>query len=222
VTSVDPRCLHATSPAPVRTLLLLARGIGFVAISVLAITALTPLPNIVAHRLTSSDQAMTADAIVPLAATILVDGTLSDNSLRRLVRAVDLYAQGLAPLLVVSGVNFGNGQNEAEARAALASRFGVPPSAILTVTGHHTTGEEALAVVAALRPRGARRLLVVTDWAHAQRAREIFERTGIDVRVTITQRPPEIANTAESRLRLAWDCFRELFARVYYRLVGFV
>jgi uncharacterized SAM-binding protein YcdF (DUF218 family) len=191
-----------------------------VTLGLLAVTALTPLPNVVARRLVTPDPPMPADAIVALAATIYGDGTLSDDSMRRFVRATELYKEGVAPLLVLSGVQRGPELDEGEVRAALARRLGVPTSAIVTVTGDHTR-DEALAVVAALRPRGARRVLVVTDWAQAGRVRATFKSVGLDVRVAVTRRPADAAATPHARLWLAWECAREFLARAYYRLVGF-
>jgi len=125
----------------VRRLLLAARALGLATLGLPAVTAFTPLPNVVARRLVTPDPPMPADAIVALAATIAWDGTL--DSIRRFVRAAELYAEGVAPLLVFSGDNHRPGLDEGAVRAALARRFGVPPSAIVTVTGHHTTRDEA-------------------------------------------------------------------------------
>jgi uncharacterized SAM-binding protein YcdF (DUF218 family) len=205
----------------VRSLLRVARLLGYATLGLLAVLAATPLANGLARRLVIPDPPMPADAIVPLAATIHLDGTLSDDSVRRLMRAVELHGQGLAPLLVLSGITTETGMDEARTRASLVHRSGVSPSATITVSGHRTTREEALAVVAALRPLGARRLLIVTDWVHAERARRTFERAGVDVRVAVTRRPADTVRSPAGRLRLAWECGRELAALVYYRLAGF-
>jgi uncharacterized SAM-binding protein YcdF (DUF218 family) len=205
----------------VRHLLLVARALGFATLGLLAVTAFTPLPNVVARRLMTPDSPMPADAIVALAAAILRDGTLSDDSIRRFVRATELYADGLAPLLILSGTTPGPGLDEGEVRAALARRLGVPAAAIITLGGTHTTRDEAVAVAAALRPRGARHVLVVTDWAHAARVRATFEQVGLEVRVAVTGQPADAAVTPDRRLWLAWECAREALARAYYRLAGF-
>jgi uncharacterized SAM-binding protein YcdF (DUF218 family) len=201
-------------------LLRVARALGLATLGVLAATALTPLPNVVARSLVTPDPATPVDAIVALAGAIHTDGTLSDDSIRRFLRATDLYTEGLAPLLVLSGGRPRPGLDEGDVRAALARRFGVPPSAIVTINANYTTRDEALAVAAALRPRGAHSVLVVTDWDHAGRARATFERVGFEVRVAVTRRPADAVSTPNGRLWLGWECVRELLALAYYRLLG--
>jgi uncharacterized SAM-binding protein YcdF (DUF218 family) len=221
VARVEVRGTADPSEQRVRRLLRVVRALGFATLGLLAATALTPLPNVVARSLVTPDPETPADAIVALAGAIHADGTLNDSSIRRFVRATELYKEGLAPLLVLSGGKPTPELDEAEVRAALARRFGVPPSAIVTVTGHHTTRQEALAVVAVLEPRGVHRVLVVTDWDHAGRARATFQTVGFDVRVAVTRRPADAVSTPQARLWLGWECARELLALVYYRLARF-
>ena len=221
MTAAGQKSPEAPRTPSVRRLLLVARTLGLAALGLAALTILTPLPNVAARRLVRVDAPAPADAIVALSSTINGDGTLSDNSMSRFIRATELYAEGLAPLLVLSGTSPEPGLEEGEVRAALARRFGVPESAIITVSGHHTTYEEALSVVAAPRPRGARRVLVVTDWAHIGRVRAVYKRAGLEVRVVATHWPVDTTTTPQGRLWLAWDCTRELLARVYYRFAGF-
>jgi uncharacterized SAM-binding protein YcdF (DUF218 family) len=195
-----------------------SRLAGLATLGLLALAAFTPLANVVARRLLTPDPPAPADAIVALASTVYQDGTLSDASLRRFARAVELYAAGAAPILVLSGSTPEPGLDEAAVRATLARRFGVPPAAILPVPGSRTTREEARAVAALLGPRGARRVLVVTDWPHATRTRATFSQAGLDARIAVTGRPADAARSPANRLWLAWECARELGARAYYRL----
>ena len=67
-------------------------------------------------------------------------------------------------------------------RARRARELGVPPAVILPVIGANTTHEEAVRVGAALRARGARSILLVSDPLHLVRARAAFAREGFDVR----------------------------------------
>jgi uncharacterized SAM-binding protein YcdF (DUF218 family) len=201
--------------------LLAARVLGLLVLAAGGTAAWTPLPSLLARRLVTPDPPGPADAIVALAAVARADGTLQDKSLRRLIRAVELYAEGRAPLLVLSGSLPGAGVDEARLRMELAGRLGVPSSAILAIGGSRTTWEEARATAARLEPHGLRRVLVVTDWCHAGRARAAFLRAGLDARVAVTGRPADAARTAGERLALAWHCLREMAATVYYRLAGF-
>ncbi len=208
-----------TTVRPQRRVLRLARALGIAAFGLLGAVTLTPLATAVSQGLVTPDPPQPADAIVALAATIHEDGTLSEDSLRRLVRAIELYTEGWAPLLILSGGPLKRGLDEAAVRSALARRLGVPAPAIVPLAGPHTTHEEGQAVAAVLGPRAARRVLIVTDWAHARRARATFRHAGLDARVAVTGRPADPA-TPEGRLRLAWECARELLAQTYYRLAG--
>jgi uncharacterized SAM-binding protein YcdF (DUF218 family) len=201
--------------------LLLARALGVLAIAAALAAAFTPLPNVLARRLVTPDPPGPADAIVALAARAHADGTLSDDSLRRLVRALELYAEGRAPLLVLSGAPPRAEADEAGIRARLARRLGVPAGALLTLSRPaRTTDEEARLTAALLGARGLERVLVVTDWTHAARARGAFRRAGLDARVAVTARVADAAETPGERAALAWACVREVLARVYYRLAG--
>lgn len=211
----------ARSTSRIRSLLMAARAVGSAMLGLMAVAAFTPLPNVAARYLVTPDSPMPAGAIVALASTINGDGTLSDMSISRFVRAAELYAEGLAPLLVLSGSEVEDGGDEAEVRTLLARRFGVPPSAIVTVSGHYTTRDEALAIATALRARGISHALVVTGWAHTARVRDVFRRLGLDVRVVATSDAVDASRTPQARLWLAWECARELSARLYYRLAGF-
>lgn len=210
------------SPGPaVRTVLRVARALGILVIGAGLAAAFTPLPNALARRVVAPDPPGPADAIVALAAVAHPDGTLSDDSLRRLVRAVELFGEGRAPLLVLPGAPIATGADEAAIRARLAGRLGVPPAAILTLGGAaRTTGEEARLTATLLEARAARRVLLVTDWTHAARARATFRRAGLDARVVVTTRLPDTMVTPGGRVILAWACARELAAYAYYRLAG--
>jgi uncharacterized SAM-binding protein YcdF (DUF218 family) len=186
------------------------------------LAAFTPLPNAAARRFVTQDPIAPADAVVPLAGSIAGDGHLGDSSLRRLVRAIELHADGAAPLLVLTGTVQGRGLDEAAVRLALARRLGVADAAIVAQGGQRSTREEAVTVTAILRSRGGRRVLLVTDWFHAGRARAAFRAAGLDARVAVTSDAAEAARTPGERLELSWLVARELAAKLYYRLAGYL
>jgi len=143
------------------------------------------------------------------------------SSLRRAMMAIGLERRGLAPLLVFTGATLPDGAQEAEVRADLARSLGVPPDRIVTVAGARNTREEALRVAAALGPRGARRILLVTDELHLVRARRLFELAGFEVLPAPTGEHLDEAEQPSSRVGLALHLCREGLARLYYRVAGY-
>src|SRR5262249_59503589 len=102
----------------------------------------------------------TAEAIVVLGGGLDADGRLNGSSWHRLVRGILLYRQGLAPLLVLAGQTPSVGPSEPEVRARMAEQIGVPPAAILTVTGANTTHQEGLRGGAQLKRRAVPSLVM--------------------------------------------------------------
>ena len=82
---------------------LLCRIVGGAGVVIFVVSAFTPVPNVMDHWLSVPARIEPADAIVVLAAGIDEDGTLTINSMRRVLRGIALYKEGLAPLLVLSG-----------------------------------------------------------------------------------------------------------------------
>ena len=110
----------------------------------------------------------------------------------RLAHAADLYREGVAPVVIITG----------PARMAGADRFelmshGVPARDIVTfTTGVDTVG--SLRVVAGvMRDLGWSAATVVTDPAHAARAQATASAYGIDAHLSPTDRGPGTALTSE-------------------------
>src|SRR5262245_17874939 len=98
------------------------RLLGALTIIVFLAVAFTPLSNVVAGRLAATETLNPSDAIVVLGGGLLRNAVLNQESLRRTVRGIELYKQGLAPLLVLLGPARPDELNptEAEVRASLA------------------------------------------------------------------------------------------------------
>lgn len=200
----------------------ICRFLGLVTLGLFFITAFTPFANLLSRWMGYAPQLEPADAIVVLGAGgVRGDGTLSDSSLRRAIHGILLYQSGLAPLLVLSGPAGSEGPPEAEVRAALARRLGVPAEVILTEASGHTTREEAAALGAVLRSRGVRRVLLVADWEGMGRARGLFERAGL----AVLPAPDEArgwSGTPEGRLKIMRLVLQEALAGLYYRVAGYL
>ena len=190
------------------------RWLGAALLLALSVIAFTPVVDR-SVRVTPPPPPGKGDAIVVLGSRMSVDGTLSAASLQRTIHGIQLYRRGLAQLLVMSGPRQG-GRVEAEVRADLAREFGVPEGALLTDGSGHTTRDEARAIAARLRPRGARRLVLVTSIDHMARARRQFEREGFAIEAApVGMLRPEWMRPDE-RLGQARRWMEELAARLYY------
>lgn len=133
------------------------------------------------------DQARPVDAIVVLGAA-QYDGEPSPQLAARLDHVVDLWPQGLAPLVIVTGGKQpGDRFTEAEASAAYLVESGIPADAIVLENGGRSTGESLSAVAALLGERGLGTVLIVTDPYHSLRSRLIAEDNGLDAYVSPTR-----------------------------------
>jgi uncharacterized SAM-binding protein YcdF (DUF218 family) len=190
------------------------RLLGFVGLLVFAAAAFTPLANYLNAWMAGEARLEPSDAIVVLGrGGADSDGILTNRSLRRVLRGVDLYRQGLSPLLVVSG-----SLEETRARSDLAQGLGVPAAGIVSATPAHTTREEAEAVRRLLVPLSRRSILLVADPIDMPRARALMERAGFVVRPVPTAATGP--SQPEARLGLCRDLLIELAAWTYYRLTG--
>jgi uncharacterized SAM-binding protein YcdF (DUF218 family) len=195
-------------------------SLGLLGLVVAGVILFTPLPVVLERSLRTQARLESAEALVVLASSISLDGVLSDASLRRTVRGIELYRDGLAPLLVLSGQLLASGQDEADARARLVRRLGIPSEVILTMSGAHTTREEAERAAALLHPRGIRRILLVSDGIHLRRATRHFERAGFESLPAPVDYFQSAAGTPESRLTLMRDMLDALLAELYARWPG--
>jgi len=116
---------------------------------------------------TREDSIEPADVLVVLAGDSAAGG--------RLQRAVELYRQGLAPILILSGPPFRRYLNESQLMEQEARQIGVPQKALLQVphTGASTL-EEASYLLRAAAEAGARSLIVVSSNFHVRRVRAIY------------------------------------------------
>ncbi len=188
--------------------------LGLVGLLVFAAAAFTPLANYLNAWMAGEARLEPSEAIVVLGrGGADSDGILTNRSLRRVLRGVDLYREGLAPLLVLSG-----SPEETRARSSLARGLGVPAAAIVSVAPAPTTREEVEEVRRLLVPLSRRSILLVADPIDMPRARALMERAGFVVR------PAPTAATGpshpEARLNLCRDILIELSAWTYYRLTG--
>jgi uncharacterized SAM-binding protein YcdF (DUF218 family) len=135
-------------------------------------------------QLTQSDR---FDAIVVLGGGIQEKGSLrpttepSPPSRNRTTCGVDLYQQGYAPTLVLTGGDgqaFGTGPKEAAEMKRWAVRLGVPESATMIETESRNTYEGAMGTKRLL---GSASILLVSSASHLPRAVPLFTKQGFRV-----------------------------------------
>jgi uncharacterized SAM-binding protein YcdF (DUF218 family) len=141
-------------------------------------------------RSARSDEARPADAIVVLGAA-QYDGRPSPVLAARLDHALELWQEGLAPRIVVTGgKQEGDRFTEATAAAEYLIARGVPDGAILREVQGTSTWESLAATARILRNRGLERVLVVSDPYHSLRARETAREVGLDAYASPTLTSP--------------------------------
>jgi uncharacterized SAM-binding protein YcdF (DUF218 family) len=110
-------------------------------------------------------QVLTVDSGPVKADVLVVLGGTPD----RAARAAELFKEGAAPRILVSG--FG----DAGSNKQLLEREGVPAKAIILEGKSRTTQQNAELSIALLRQMGAKRVIIVTTWYHSRRGLMCFE-----------------------------------------------
>ena len=127
-----------------------------------------------------SNDVRDSDAIVVLGAA-QYDCVPSPVLEKRLDHALDLYEDGVAPRIVVTGgKRAGDRCTEAEAGALYLLDHGVPDENILREVKGTNTWESIAASAAFLGERGYDRVVLVTDDYHALRVRAIADELGLE------------------------------------------
>lgn len=162
------------------------------------------------------DQARPADAIVVLGAA-QYDGVPSPIYEARLDHAINLFEEGYAPVIVMTGGKLpGDKTTEADAGRAYAIARGVPADAILVEDQGRTTLESLRTVGGMLRERGLRTAVFVSDRTHMLRVLRIARDQDVDAFGSPTRTSPIDFSDSE-RLRAT---IHEVGALGLYFLAG--
>jgi uncharacterized SAM-binding protein YcdF (DUF218 family) len=146
-----------------------------------------------------------ADAIVILGAPIRADQTLSSLAEERVRVGIDLYREGLAPVVCVTGGHCPPGCEQTEAEAEGAARWlraaGVPESALRIDRLARSTRDNAARAAALLLPEGRKRVWLVTQPFHLRRAMFYFRRAGFEPLGYLVEDSVQVRNR---RMGLRW------------------
>lgn len=192
-------------PLPVRV-------VAWALVAILAYIALTfAQVAITAAR----DQAEPADAILVLGAA-QYNGQPSPVFAARLDHAAALYAQGLAPIVVVTGGRQdGDAQSEANAADAYLQANGVPASALRLEVNGRTTYESIAASARFLTHEEVRDVILVSDGWHLERSAAIAADVGLVPHPSPAQDSPYTTGSALQQM------LRETTGLAVGRLIGF-
>lgn len=123
------------------------------------------------------------EAIVVLGAA-QYDGRPSPALEGRLLLALELYRDGVAPLIVVTGGRQdGDTYTEATSGYNWLRARGVPDAAILKEVQGHSTYESLAATARFLRRRDISEVVLVSDAPHALRVESVAEEVGLEPQV---------------------------------------
>jgi uncharacterized SAM-binding protein YcdF (DUF218 family) len=139
----------------------------------------TPLTAWMAEGLPRRDPVADADAVFVCASNLQRDGDPTPTALARLLRGIELVAEGRASRLVLSELRPPKPSYVPLARAQM-ERLGIRGE-ILTVGPVVNTHDEAVAVAGLARERGWKRILLTTSPTHSRRAAATFEHEGLSV-----------------------------------------
>jgi uncharacterized SAM-binding protein YcdF (DUF218 family) len=162
------------------------------------------------------DARPTSDAIVVLGSA-QYNGVPSSIFEARLEHALDLYEEGVAPVIVtVGGKAAGDEFTEAEAGREYLADSGVPDDGLLAVQEGVDTLESMRAVAAEFDGRGWNSALLVTDPWHAMRAERMAEDAGLEATSSPTRQGPAV----QTRTTQFKYILRETAAYLLYRVTG--
>jgi uncharacterized SAM-binding protein YcdF (DUF218 family) len=185
ITSGEHAALQVEAAGPVgRRRRWRRRAVRIAGALVVLVLAYLSVTFIQVWRASSQDGAQPADAIVVLGAA-QYDGRPSPVLAARLRRGLDLYRQGLAPLIVVTGGRqAGDTYTEATSGYNWLRDRGVPDAAILKEVQGTNTYESLAATARFLRDDEVMEVVLVTDGYHALRVSGIAREVGLTPHVS--------------------------------------
>ena len=150
------------------------------------------------------------DPLAPADAIVVLGG----DAYRRTPVAAEIFRQGFAPLVLVSGTG------DCGAASQGLQRFGVPSDHVLVECASRTTRENALFSDRMLHERGVGRIILVTSWQHAARAARSFAALAPDLSVISYPTRPAADWLAARSLAEAVTIFEE-YAKSAWYCVGY-
>ena len=101
----------------------------------------------------------------------------------RLLYAVKLYKDGVAPLIILTGGRirwYGGGSSEAQSMATILELMGIPGDVMILESRALNTYENAVYTKEILDRRNIKKIILVTSAAHMPRSMGIFKKQGMN------------------------------------------
>lgn len=153
------------------------------------------------YRWASTDDRSTTDAIVVLGAA-QYQGAPSPVLANRLAHAHDLVEAGVSSTIItVGGFRPGDVTSEAQTGKEELVAEGLQRRQVIALPFGENTAESLEAVATIAAAQGLDSVTIVTDPAHAARARALAEQHGLDAHISPTRTGPGTALTGEYLLR---------------------
>jgi uncharacterized SAM-binding protein YcdF (DUF218 family) len=168
------------------------------------------LPLVIDRWLDVSQPPAPAGAIVCIAGGTSLPNLPTEEGWSRIYSAVQLFADGYAPVVVFTGRGW-SGLSEAETYAQAAEWLGLPHEAILLDPHGTATNEHPLTIGAATHGRVSRetRLLLVTSRLHSRRVLMTFRRQGFSQATVVSD-----YRATHASGRLAWGSKTTTFVTI--------
>lgn len=150
-----------------------------------------------------TDQREPGDAIIVLGAA-QYNGTPSPALQRRLDHALELYQQGLAPEIILTGSKQPDDRfTEAFAGYKYLIEAGVPEDDLRLVDDGSSTWESLAAAKRVLHDEGDRHVILVSDRYHNRRLQTIASELNLDATVSSTGGAPSLRQIANETARVS-------------------
>jgi len=157
-----------------------------------------------------SDETRAADVIVVFGAAEY-DGKPSPVYRARLDHGIELYKQGLAPMMITSGGAGGDPHfTEGQVGRDYLIAHGVPENKLIAETQSEDTAESARRVAAIMRENNMRSCLAVSDPQHMYRVKQMLRSVGVEVYCS----PRPEARNLQPRMQVLLEALKYTYWKV--------
>jgi uncharacterized SAM-binding protein YcdF (DUF218 family) len=186
----------------------------FLLLAALAVLAILMITTIHVLQAASEQEVSHADAIIVFGAAEY-SGRPSPVLKARLDHALDLFHQGVAPVVITTGGAASDPKfSEGGVGKDYLMRHGVPENSLIAETQGRDTSESAVRVGVIMHANGLRSCVAVSDAYHVFRIRKLLLHEGVGP-VYVAPRPD---SRPHSMVQRAWAVLRESTSYLLWRL----